>query len=579
MSILKKFIQYYKPYKALFFIDMFCALIVSAIDLTFPQILNLLTKGAFTGSSSEILSILWIIGVSLLAMYIVRYVCQYYITSWGHIMGARMESDMRQDLFDHYQTLSFSYYDRNNTGEMMSKLISDLFDISELAHHGPENLFISGIKIIGSFILLTMINAQMTLILLAVTIVMVIFSWNKNRKMRAIFMDNRKKIAHVNSRVQDTLSGIRVVKSFANEELEHYKFSSSNLKFLDSKKSNYLMMGSFHAGNSFFQGLLYMAVLVSGGFFIAKGSLHPADLAIYALYIGIFLNPIDVLINFTETFQKGFSGFRRFLEVVETKAEIVDKKNAKPLINPRGQINYNNVSFRYDGTSEVLDNVTISIEAGKTVAFVGPSGGGKTTLCSLLPRFYEVTSGEITIDGIDIRDITLKSLRNSIGIVQQDVYMFSGSVRDNISYGKPHATDDEIIEAAKNANIHDFIMSLEEGYDTYVGERGTRLSGGQKQRIAIARVFLKNPPILILDEATSALDNESERHIQTSLEHLSKNRTTIVIAHRLSTIRNADEIIVISQNGIQERGTHDTLLSQNGLYAKYYNMQFEGLDD
>ncbi|MHB8064776.1 MAG: ABC transporter ATP-binding protein [Ruminiclostridium sp.] len=579
MSILKKFIKYYKPYKTLFFIDMFCALIVSAIDLAFPQILNILTKGAFTGSSSQIISILWIIGVGLIAMYLVRYVCQYYITSWGHIMGARMESDMRQDLFDHYQRLSFSYYDKNNTGEMMSKLISDLFDISELAHHGPENIFISGIKIIGSFILLTMINAQMTLILLAVTIVMVIFNWNKNRKMRAVFMDNRKKIAHVNSRLQDTLSGIRVVKSFANEELEHDKFSDSNLKFLDSKKSSYLMMGSYHAGNSFFQGLLYTAVLLSGGFFIAKGSLHPADLAIYALYIGIFLNPIDVLINFTETFQKGFSGFKRLIEVIETEPEIVDRKNSKPLKNPRGQIIFNNVSFRYDKTSEVLDNVSISIEAGKTVAFVGPSGGGKTTLCSLLPRFYEVTSGEITIDGIDIRDITLKSLRNSIGIVQQDVYIFAGNVRDNISYGKPKATDDEIVKAAKSANIHDFIMSLDEGYDTYVGERGTRLSGGQKQRIAIARVFLKNPSILILDEATSALDNESERHIQTSLEHLSKNRTTIVIAHRLSTIRNADEIIVISQNGIQERGTHEALLSHDGLYAKYYNMQFEGLDE
>jgi ATP-binding cassette subfamily B protein len=578
MSIFKKFIKYYKPYKRLFIIDLLCALVVSAIDLAFPQILNILTKGVFTRNSSEIVHILWIIGLSLLVMYLVRYVCQYYITSWGHIMGARMESDMRQDLFDHYQTLSFSYYDRNNTGEMMSKLISDLFDITELAHHGPENLFISAVKIIGSFILLTMINVNMTLILLAVTVLMAIFNWDKNKKMRAVFMDNRKKIAKVNSRVQDTLSGIRVVKSFANEELEREKFSESNLKFLDSKHSSYIMMGSFHAGNSIFQGLLYISVLVSGGYFIANGTLRPADLAIYALYIGIFLNPIDVLINFTESFQKGFSGFKRFLEVTETRPEIVDRKTAKPLINPRGQINYNNVTFRYDENSEVLDNVSISIDAGKTVAFVGPSGGGKTTLCSLLPRFYDVTFGSITIDGIDIRDVTLKSLRNSIGIVQQDVYMFSGSIRDNILYGKPDADEKEIIEAAKNANIHDFIMSLDDGYDTYVGERGTRLSGGQKQRIAIARVFLKNPPVLILDEATSALDNESERHIQASLEHLSKNRTTIVIAHRLSTIRNADEIIVISENGIQERGTHEELLSQNGLYSKYYNMQFEGLD-
>lgn len=579
MSIFKKFIKYYKPYKSLFFIDILCALIVSAIDLAFPQILNYLTKGLFAGSSKGILRLLWLIGAVLIAMYLVRYVCQYYITSWGHIMGARMESDMRQNLFDHYQTLSFSYYDKNNTGEMMSKLISDLFDITELAHHGPENLFISAVKIVGSFILLTMINTRMTLILLAVTILMVIFSWNKNKQMRSVFFDNRKKIAHVNSRLQDTLSGIRVVKSFANEDLEQEKFIDSNLKFLDSKKSSYLMMGSFHAGNSFFQGLLYTAVLVSGGYFIATGSLKPTDLAIYALYIGIFLNPIDVLINFTEAFQKGFSGFKRFIEVMETNPEIVDRKNAKPLKHPRGEIKYDRVSFRYDKTSEVLDNVSITIEAGKTVAFVGPSGGGKTTLCSLLPRFYDVNSGRITIDDTDIRDITLKSLRSSIGIVQQDVYMFSGSIKENIAYGKPSASKEEIIEAAKKANIHDFIMSLDEGYDTYVGERGTRLSGGQKQRIAIARVFLKNPPILILDEATSALDNESERHIQTSLEQLSENRTTIVIAHRLSTIRNADEIIVISQNGIQERGTHETLLALNGLYAKYYNMQFEGLDE
>ncbi len=579
MHVIKKFIKYYKPYKKLFFIDMICALIASAIDLAFPQILNFLTKEVFTGDTSEILRRLVVIGLSLLVMYIIRYYCQYYITSWGHIMGARMESDMRQDLFDHYQKLSFSYYDKNNTGEMMAKLISDLFDIAELAHHGPENLFISAIKIIGSFTLLSMINWQMTLILLAVTLFMGIFSFFKNKKMRTLFMNNRRKIASVNARLQDSLSGIRVVKSFANEELERHKFSTSNLDFLDSKKSSYLMMGGFHAGNTFFQGLLYTAVLVSGGFFIANGSLKATDLAIYALYIGIFLSPIDVLINFTEEFQKGFSGFRRFLDVVETKPEIVDKKDARPLVNPRGEISYKNVSFRYDTSSEVLDNISIDIPAGRTIAFVGPSGGGKTTLCSLLPRFYDVTGGQITIDGRDIRDVTLKSLRSSIGIVQQDVYMFAGTVRENISYGKPDATQEEIINAAKNANIHDFVMSLDNGYDTYVGERGTRLSGGQKQRIAIARVFLKNPPILILDEATSALDNESERHIQTALEKLAKNRTTIVIAHRLSTIRNADEIIVITQNGIQERGNHDELLSADGLYAKYYNMQFEGVDE
>jgi ATP-binding cassette subfamily B protein len=579
MFILKKFIRYYKPYQLLFYSDMFCALVVSAIDLAFPQILNTLTKGLFTHSPTEILNTIGYVGAGLITMYLIRYGCQYYITSWGHVMGARMESDMRQDLFDHLQRLPFSYYDKNNTGEMMSKLVSDLFDISELAHHGPENLFISALKIIGSFALLMLINVEMTLILLGVTLIMVSFSFYQNRKLKAIFMDNRKKIANVNSRVQDSLSGIRVVKSFANEEVESEKFRNSNLEFLDSKETGYKMMGSFHAGNNFFEGLLYTTVLVFGGFFIAKGSLQLTDLAVYALYIGIFINPLDVLINFTEQFQKGYAGFKRFVEVLQTEPEIVDKMDAITLTNVRGEIMYKNVSFHYHKTAEVLDKVDISIDAGKTVALVGPSGGGKTTLCSLLPRFYDVTSGSVTIDGKDVRDVTLKSLRSNIGIVQQDVYMFAGSVRDNISYGKPDATDEEIIEAAKNANIHDFVMNLADGYDTYVGERGTRLSGGQKQRLAIARVFLKNPKILILDEATSALDNESERHIQASLEQLAKDRTTIVIAHRLSTIRNADEIIVINHKGIQERGTHEILLERNGLYAKYYNMQFEGLEE
>lgn len=579
MSIYMKFIQYYKPYQRLFYFDLFCALVVSIIDLAFPQILYFLTHGIFTGDPTTIMQVLGIIGAGMLIMYGIRYVCQYYITTWGHIMGARMESDMRQDLFNHYQRLSFSYYDRNNTGEMMSKLVSDLFDISELAHHGPENIFISSIKILGSFALLLMINVKMTSILFVITLFMIIFSIYKNRKMKAVFMNNRKKIAGVNSRVQDSLSGIRVVKSFANEELEREKFSYSNLEFLDTKEDSYKIMGSFHAGNAFFQGLLYTAVLVSGGFFIANGSLKVADLAVYALYIGIFLNPIDVLINFTEQFQKGYSGFKRFMEVVGTTPEILDKQDAIKLNSVEGNIVYNNVSFNYDKNAGVLDQVNIEIKAGQTVALVGPSGGGKTTLCSLLPRFYDVTEGAITIDGKDVRDVTLKSLRSAIGIVQQDVYIFAGSIRDNIAYGKPDATDSEIMEAARNANIHEFIMSLDNGYDSYVGERGTRLSGGQKQRIAIARVFLKNPQILILDEATSALDNESERYIQTSLERLSKDRTTIVVAHRLSTIRNADEIIVINHNGIQERGSHDALLALNGLYAKYYKMQFEGLDE
>jgi ATP-binding cassette subfamily B protein len=558
---------------------MFCALVVSAVDVAFPQILNWLTKGLFTETARNILQALPWVALGLLAMELIRVGCQYYITSWGHIMGARMESNMRQDLFDHLQCLSFSYYDKNNTGEMMSKLVSDLFDISELAHHGPENIVISLLKIIGSFALMMLINVPMTLILFGVTLIMIFFSIDKNKKMRAVFLDNRRKIAGVNSRVQDSLAGIRVVKSFGNEALEREKFSESNLRFLDSKVSSYRIMGSFHAGTSFFEGLLFIAVLVSGGLFIANGSLGVGELAIYALYINIIINPIDVLIEFTEQFQKGYSGFRRFTEVVETEPEIVDRPGAADLKNVRGEIDFQDVSFQYDSTEEVLSHIDIHIDAGKTVALVGPSGGGKTTLCSLLPRFYDVTGGRVLVDGQDVRDVRLDSLRGAIGIVQQDVYMFAGSIRDNISYGKPDATEEEIVEAAKKANIHNFVMSLDQGYDTYVGERGTRLSGGQKQRLAIARVFLKNPPILILDEATSALDNESERHIQLSLEELSKNRTTIVIAHRLSTIRNADEIIVIGDEGILERGTHQSLLRQDGVYAKYYNMQFEGLDD
>ena len=552
-------------------------MLVSVIDLAFPQLLNYLTRSVFTRSADEVLRILPPLAFGLLLMYLVRFGGRYYITCQGHIMGARMESDMRQDLFDQYQRLSFSYYDRNNTGEMMSKLVSDLFDISELAHHGPENIFISLLKIFGSFALLLWINVPMTLILLAVTLVMLVFSVWQNKKMRAVFMDNRRKIAGVNASLQDSLAGIRVVKSFANETVEHEKFSASNLQFLRSKEKNYKRMGIFHAGNNFFQGMLFLTVLVSGGYFIAAGQIDAVDLATYALYINIFINPIEVLVEFTEMFQKGFSGFKRFIEVMETQPEIVDSPDARPLTNVHGVIDYRDVSFQYEKNETVLSHISIHIDAGKTVALVGPSGGGKTTLCSLLPRFYDVTGGSVLVDGQDVRGLTLESLRSAIGIVQQDVYLFSGTIRDNIAYGKPGATDEEIIAAAKRANIHEFVMGLEDGYDTFVGERGARLSGGQKQRISIARVFLKDPPILILDEATSALDNESERHIQQSLEELAKDRTTIVIAHRLSTIRNADEIIVIDDDGIEERGCHQELLEKNGLYARYYNMQFEGL--
>ncbi|WP_288558550.1 ABC transporter ATP-binding protein [uncultured Victivallis sp.] len=578
MQVLRKFIRYYRPYRWMFYTDTLCALTICVIDLAFPQILNVLTHGLYTRGREAILPALVWIGAGLLAMYILRYFCQYYITTWGHVMGARMESDMRQDLFDHYQRLSFSYYDRNNTGVMMAKLISDLFDISELAHHGPENLIISTLKIVGAFTILMFINFKMTLILIAVTLVMAVFSYRKNRKMRAIFLDNRKKIAGVNAQVQDSLSGIRVVKSFANEEIEREKFADCNGRFLTSKVSSYKLMGVFHAGNGFFQGLLYISILVSGGYFVAQGTLAASELAIYALYVGIFLNPIEVLINFTEQFQKGYSGFRRFTEVVETQPEIEDSPDARPLGRITGEIELDDVSFSYTPENPVLEHVSLTIPAGKTIALVGPSGGGKTTLCSLIPRFYDVTGGAVKIDGNDVRDVTGKSLRSAIGIVQQEVYLFGGTLRENIAYGKPGATDEEIVEAAKRANIHDFIMSLPEGYDTSAGERGTRLSGGQKQRISIARVFLKNPAILILDEATSALDNDSERHIQAALEQLASGRTTVVIAHRLSTIRKADEIVVIANHGIAERGTHSELLERNGIYAKYYYMQFEGLE-
>jgi len=578
MDFLKKFIQYYKPYRFLFFMDMVCAVIVSVVDLSFPQILGYLSENIFNQTREIILQGIFYAGIALLAVYIIKYFCQYYITSWGHIMGARMESDMRRDLFNHFQRLSFSYYDKNNTGEMMSRLVGDLFDISELAHHGPENLFISAFKICGSFILLMLINIRMTLILLFVTLIMVLFSVYKNLKMKSVFIDNRVKIARVNSSLQDSLAGIRVVKSFASESDEIKKFRKSNLDFLASKTQSYHQMGSYHAWNSFFQGLLYVVIIVSGGVFISDGTLKLSDLVVYVLYINIFVSPINVLINFTEQFQKGYAGFKRFIEIMGIKPDIVDKPDAVALLDVRGEIEYNNVSFRYNNDYNVLDQISIKISAGRNIALVGPSGGGKTTLCSLLPRFYDVTAGTITVDGYDIRDVTLESLRNAIGVVQQDVYMFGGTIRENIAYGKAHAAEEEIIEAARNANIHDFILSLDKGYDTLVGERGVRLSGGQKQRLSIARVFLKNPPILILDEATSALDNESERYIQQSLERLSRNRTTIVIAHRLSTIKNADEIIVITDEGITERGNHRQLIAKGGIYAHYYNMQFEGLD-
>ena len=573
MHTLKKFIQYYAPYKPVFYFDLVCAAMISLVDLAFPQILRSLTKTLFAGEASQILSALLPITAALLLMYIIQALCKYYVSYQGHMMGARMERDMRKQLFDHYEKLSFSYYDQNNSGQMMSKLVSDLFDISEFAHHGPENLFISLIKIVGSFIFLFLINWLLALPLLALVVLMIFFSYHQNRRMRATFMNNRRKIGDINSRLQDTLSGIRVVQSFANEDIEREKFRESNENFLVSKDANYRCMGSFMSGNLFFQGMMYLVTLVFGGWLIAHGKMEAADLAMYALYIGIFISPIQILVELTEMMQKGLSGFRRFLEVVETDPEIVNAPDAVELTNVKGDVEYQNVSFHYsDDDAPVLSNVSFKIPAGKSIALVGPSGSGKTTICSLLPRFYDVTGGTIYIDGKDVRKLTLESLRNQIGIVQQDVYLFCGTIRENIAYGKPSATMEEIVEAAKKANIHDFIESLPDGYDSFVGERGTRLSGGQKQRISIARVFLKNPPVLILDEATSALDNESERWIQKSLEELAANRTTITIAHRLSTIRNSDEILVVANNQIAERGKHEELLALGGIYAHYYEM-------
>lgn len=578
MNTFKKFIRYYGPYKKVFFFDLFCAAFISIVDLAFPQILRTMTNTLFQRDASVILRTLPWIAVILLICYILQALCKYYVSCQGHIMGARMERDMRKELFEHYENLSFSYYDKNNTGQMMSRLVSDLFDISEFAHHGPENLFISVVKIVGSFIFLFMIQWKLALILAAVVIFMIIFSAYQNQRMQATFLDNRRKIGDINATLQDSLEGIRIVQSFANEDIERRKFHKGNENFLLSKKDNYRAMGTFQGGNTFFQGLMYLITLTAGGIFIALGEMSPADLAMYALYIGIFISPIQVLVELTEMIQKGLSGFRRFLDIIETEPEIVDEENAVPIQNPQGDISYNDVSFSYEDNEIVLNHINFKIESGKSVALVGPSGGGKTTICSLLPRFYDITGGTITIGNQNVREMTLESLRNSIGIVQQDVYLFGGTVKENIAYGKPDASMDEIIQAAKKANIHDFIMGLPDGYDTFVGERGTRLSGGQKQRISIARVFLKNPPILILDEATSALDNESERHIQKSLEALSKNRTTITIAHRLSTIKNADEIHVVYDHTIRERGSHRELMEKNGIYARYYKMQFEGLE-
>ncbi len=581
MKYISRFASYYKPYRRIFFLDMLCAFILSLCGVVFPIIIRHLLQNVFVSRDSKfMLENVLFMSALLLVLYLIQGVCQYFVTSWGHIMGAKIEYNMRREIFSHMEKLSFSYYDQNSTGAMVSRILSDLFDITELAHHGPENLLISFVKLIGSFIFLMTINVKVTLLLVGMTLFMFVFSFKMNSEMKRTFMENRKKIAGINAVAQDSLSGIRTVASYNNEDLELERFDENNQGYLASKKENYLVMGKYHSVNGFLQGLMYIAVILAGGFAVVRGSMAASDIVIYILYINLFLDPIKMLINFTEQFQKGITGFERFCEIMDTEPEVKDRPEAKPAGRLEGDIRFENVSFAYEGSDDfVLKDLNLEIPARKTIALVGPSGGGKTTFCSLIPRFYDVTSGRVTIDGQDIRDYTLESLRNNVAVVQQDVYIFNTSIRDNIAYGKPDASNEEIIEAAKKANIHDFIMSLPEGYETNCGEMGARFSGGQKQRISIARVFLKNPPILILDEATSALDNQSEFLVQRALDDLSLERTTFVIAHRLSTVRNADEIFVLTEEGIVERGKHRELINLGGLYSELYHLQFEGQEN
>jgi ATP-binding cassette subfamily B protein len=576
-NLMRSFLSYYEGQVHLFVGDIICALLVAGIDLAFPQILRVLTKGLFTEGPDAILSALWAIALGLVAMYAVRFACRYFVIFWGHVMGARMESKMREDLFDAYERMSFSYFDRHKSGDLMSRLVSDLFDISETAHHGPEFLLIGLVEIVGSFVILAGINGELTAVLAVVLAVLVVFNFFANRRMEAVFIENRQRISGVNSRVEDALAGARVVKSFAAEDLERKKFRRSNDAYLASKVRMYHAMGIYQSLIAVMMGILNICIIVGGGWLCAQGRMEAIDLSTYALYISLFTTPITNILNFTETFLKAVAGFARFQEVLDTQPDIEDAPDAKPLAITEGKIVYEDVHFTYPGTdAEVIRGLDLVVHPGETLALVGPSGGGKSTICSLLPRFYDVDAGSIRIDGQDVRKVTQKSLHEQIGLVQQDVYLFDGTIAENIAYGKPDATAGEIVEAARRANIADFIETLPDGFETQVGERGARLSGGQKQRIAIARVFLKNPPLLIFDEATSALDNESEGAVQAALSELAQGRTTIMIAHRLSTIKDADEIATIEQGQIAERGTHEELLALGGTYARYYRMQFEG---
>lgn len=570
----RRFMAYYKPYRRVFWTDMICAVILALTGVTFPIIIRYLTRSVFHLPASQMIESVLVCSGAMFALYVIQAACQYYVTSYGHIMGAHIEYDMRRDLFSHMEKLSFSYFDKNSTGAMASRILSDLFDITELAHHGPENVVISLVKIGGAFIFLLTINVPVTLILLAMTLFMLVFSIRMNSEMRKTFMNNRRNIASINAVAQDSLSGIRTVASFNNEHVELQKFDTNNERFLESKRVNYMVMGKYHTVNGFLQGLMYVSVVLAGGFSVARGHMAAEDIVIYILYINMFLDPIKLLIQFTEQFQKGYTGFIRMIEVLDTEAEIKDRPNAVDAGKLKGNIRFDKVSFYYEKDEPVLKDISVEIPAGRTVALVGPSGAGKTTFVSLIPRFYEAVSGQVSVDGRDVRDYSLTSLRNNIGVVQQDVYIFNTSIRENIAYGQPGAPLEAVIEAAKKAHIHDFIMSLPNGYDTLCGEHGVRFSGGQKQRLSIARVFLKNPPILILDEATSALDNQSEVQVQEALNELAKNRTTLVIAHRLSTIRGADSILVLTAEGIVDQGSHEELLSKGGLYKELYELQF-----
>ncbi|MDQ0360136.1 ABC transporter ATP-binding protein [Breznakia pachnodae] len=571
---MRKFLGYYKPYKKIFFTDMACALIASVVTLMFPLLTRYIANDVLTADSVAF-DIILQVGAVMIALVIVEYLCNYYIAYKGHVMGAYMEADMRDELFQHYQKLSFNFYDDQKVGQLMTRLTNDLFSLTELYHHGPEDIVISFIKIIGAFVILMTIHVPLTLIVFGMIPFMIVFSVYYNKQMKKAFKANRKKIGDINARIEDSLSGIRVVKSFANEEQEMNRFQHENRLWIDTKRNSYHKMGRFHSGIGAFISMLSVVIILGAAYFISDNQMNAGDLIAYLLYISNLTDPIKRLINFTETFQDGISGFERFMELLEINPDIEDKHDAIELGNVEGNVRFEDVSFRYNEKSDyVLRHVDLDVRAGEYIALVGQSGAGKTTLCSLIPRFYEINEGDIKIDGISIKDIKQKSLRDHIGVVQQDVYLFAGTIMDNIAYGNLSASEEDIIRAAKQANAHDFIMGLEDGYYTDIGSRGVKLSGGQKQRLSIARVFLKNPAILIFDEATSALDNESEQVVQESLEILAKNRTTFVIAHRLSTIKNAERIVVLGEHGIEETGNHESLLKKDGEYAKLYNMQF-----